>query len=79
MDATEFTMFTYIRSIIAGSVTKLKEGCFGPRSDAEYLLIRKRCLVLAATIQLSLNAHSLVRRSIERALSLALSLASYVT
>ena len=40
---------------VAGSVTKLKEGCFGPRSS-EYLLFMKRSLVLAATIQLSLSA-----------------------
>ena len=42
---------------IAGSVIKLKEGYFGPHSD-EYLLVRKQCLVLVATIQLSLSAHS---------------------
>ena len=45
---------------IAGSVTKLKQGCFGPRSN-EYLLIRKRSLVLVATIQLSLSARASYR------------------
>ena len=40
---------------VAGSVTKLKEGCFGPRSN-ENLLFMKRSLVLAATIQLSPSA-----------------------
>ena len=38
-------------------LTKLKQGCFGSRSD-EYLLIRKRSLVLVATIQLLLSARA---------------------
>ena len=42
---------------VAGSVTKLKEGSFGTRSN-EYLLFMKRSLVLAATIQLSPSARA---------------------
>ena len=42
---------------VAGSVTKLKEGCFGPRSN-EYLLFMKRSLVLEATIQLTPSARA---------------------
>ena len=69
---------------IAGSVTKLKEGCFGPHSD-EYLQIRKRHLVLVATIQLSLSAHSsAIDRMLDQALrfmrqSTPLALTSSVT
>ena len=54
---------------ISGSVTKLKEGCFGSRSN-EYLLFTKRSLVLAATIQLSPSTRATFSGVVDHALEL---------